>query len=56
MVDYDRFLIYFQGTIVDLTDTDTAYELVVVDGADKDLGLSLRITFRLRDIVDNGLE
>ena len=32
MVDNDCFLVDFQGTVVDFTDTDTANVFVVIDG------------------------
>lgn len=34
MVDNDCFLVDFQGTVVDFTDTDTANVFVVIDGTD----------------------
>ena len=51
MVDYDRFLIYFQGTIVDLTDTDTSNVFIVINGTDQYLCRCFRITFRSRNVI-----
>ena len=38
MVDEDAVLVYFDGTVVHFADADTAHILVVVDGADQNLG------------------
>ena len=38
MVYEDTVLVYFDSTVVHFADTDTAHILVVVDGADQNLG------------------
>ena len=56
MVDDDAVLIYFQVAVVDLTNADTSYILVIIDRADQNLCLCIRISLRRRDIIQNGLE
>ena len=53
MVYDDAVLIDPQGTVVDLSDPDPAHVLVIVDGTDEKLGISLRISLRSRDIADD---
>ena len=56
VVDDIGLLIQLQGTVIDLTDADTADELVIIDGGYQHLGIRLRITLRCRDIIEDGLE
>ena len=56
MVDDDAVLIYFQVTVVDLTNADTPYILVVINRTDQNLCLCIRISLRRRDVIQNGLE
>ena len=57
VVVYDiGLLIQLQRTVIDLTNTDTADELVVVDGRHQHLGIRIRIALRCRDIIKDGLE
>ena len=48
MVDDDAVLIYFQVAVVDLTNADTSYILVVINRADQNLCLCIRISLRRR--------
>ena len=56
MVDDDAVLIYFQVAVVDLTNADTSYILVVINRADQNLCFCIRISLRRRDVIQNGLE
>ena len=57
VVVYDiGLLIQLQGTVIDLTNTDTSDELVVIDGGHQHLGIGIRITLRCRDVIENRLE
>ena len=56
MVADDDFLVHPDDTVVHFPDADAADVLVVVNGADKDLGAGLRVSFRRGDVVDDGLE
>ncbi len=47
--DFDCAVIYF-------SDSDAADIFVVVDGADKNLGVSVRVALRSRDIIKDGLK
>ena len=51
MVDDDAVLIYFQVTVVDLTNADTSYILVVINRTDQNLCLCIRISLRRRDVI-----
>ena len=44
MVYDNTVLIYLQASVVDLADTDTANKIVVVNGADQNLGTCIRIS------------
>ena len=46
VVDHDRVLVGADRAVVHLADADAAHILVVVDGADEDLGVRLRIPLR----------
>lgn len=48
MVDDDAVLIYFQVTVVDLTNANTSYILVVINCTDQNLCLCIRISLRRR--------
>ncbi len=56
MVHHQRLLVHTDGTVLYLTDTDTAHELVVVNGGHQHLGGSLRVTLRCRNVVQNCIE
>ena len=49
MVQKHQLLVYGNSSALNFTDTDTSYIFVVVDGADKNLCISVRITLRSRD-------
>ena len=49
-------LIQLQGTVIDLTDTDTSDELVVINSRHQHLRIRIRIALRCRDIIEDGLE
>ena len=56
MVYEDTVLVYFDSTVVHFADADTAHILVVVDGADQNLGSGSLVAFGSGDIVQNGLK
>ena len=56
MVYNHAFLIDLQRTVINFSDTDTSYILVVVNGADQHLGICIRISLRCRNIVHNCLK
>ena len=56
MVQKSKLLVDSNLTVFYFTDTDTSDIFVVVDGADQYLCVSVRITFRCRDIFQNGLK
>ena len=56
MVYNDAVLVYLETAVVNLADTDTANKLIVVDGTDEHLGLCIRVSFRSRDIIYDGLK
>ena len=56
MVQKGKFLVYCDLTILYFTYTNTSYIFIVVDGADKNLGISIRITLRSRDIFQDCLK
>ena len=54
MVVYDHhFLIDLYGAIVYLADTDTTHIFIIINSTDQNLGTSIRITFRCRDIIQD---
>ena len=56
MVHQQNLLIQFQRTVVDFADTDSSHIFIVVDGADQHLNAQVRIAFRCRNILENGLK
>ena len=56
MVQKHQLLVYGNGSALNLADTDTAYILIVVDGADKNLRISVRISLRSRNRIKDGLK
>ena len=56
MVYDNHILVHGDGTAVYFSNADTAYIFVVVDGTDQYLGRCFRITFRSRNIIQNGIE
>ncbi len=56
MVHNHTFLIYFEGSVIHFADTDSSHILIIINGADQNLGLSLRISFRSRNIFKNRLK
>jgi len=52
MVVYnDAVLIHLQGSVVNFSHSDTAYVLIVVNGADEHLRLCLWISLRSRNVL-----
>ena len=49
MVQKHQVLVYGNSSALNFTDTDTSHILVVVDGADKNLCISVRISLRSRN-------
>ena len=56
MVQKHQLLVYGNSSALNLTDTDTAYIFIVVDGADKNLCISVRISLRSRDRIKDSLK
>ena len=56
MVQKGKLLVYCDLTVLYFTYTDTSYIFIVVDGADKNLCVSFRITLRSRDIFQDCLK
>ena len=56
VVTDDHILIHTDGTVVYLTDTDTSYIFIIIDGTDQYLGSCLGVTFGSGNVVDDGLE
>ena len=56
MVQKHQLLVHGNGSALNLTDTDTAYILIVVDGADKNLCISVRISLRSRNRIKDSLK
>ena len=56
MVHQRTILVHTDHTIIYLTNTDTAYILIVVNGTDQYLGTCVWISLRSRDMIDDCLE
>ena len=56
MVYKYNFLIYGNLTIVNLTNTDTSYIFIVIDGTDEYLCTCFRVTFRCWNVINDGIE
>ena len=56
MINDNNFLIHADGAVVHFPDTDTAHIFIVVDGADQYLGRRVRVSFRGRNVVQDGVE
>ena len=56
MVHQRTILVHTDHTIIYLTNTDTAYILIVVNGTDQYLGTCVWISLRSRDMIDDRLE
>ena len=56
LIDNDRIHTHFDRAVVHLSHADTAYILIVVDGADQYLGGSIRVSFRRRNIFQDRLK
>ena len=56
MVQKSKFLVNSNLTLLNFTNTDTSYIFVVVDGADQNLCVCFRITFRSRDLFQDGFK
>ena len=56
IVRYHDVHILFHHTAFDTTDRDTTDIVVIVNGRNKDLQFALFVSFRRRDMINNGLE
>ena len=57
MVIYNHaFLVVLNGAVVYFPDSNSSHIFVIINGTYKNLGVSLRISLRLRDIINDGLE
>ena len=56
MIYNNTVLIYLYKTIVNLTNTNTTYIFIIIDGADQNLSRCLWITFRCRNMLNNGFK
>ncbi len=56
MVHHQSLLVHADGAVLHLADTDTAHELIVVNGGHQHLCGGLRITLRCRDVVQNRIK
>ena len=56
MVHHQGLLVHTDGAVLHLADTDTAHELIVVNGGHQHLCGGLRITLRCRDVVQNRIK
>ena len=56
MVAKHHLLVHLDGTVGDLSDSDTAHELVVVNGGDQHLGRCIRVPLRTGDMLDDGIQ
>ena len=57
MVVYENhFLIYGNCTVVNFTNTDTTNVFIVVDGTDQHLCACVLVTFRCRNVINDGIK
>ena len=56
VVTDDHILVHTDGTVVYLTDTDTTYIFIIINGTDQYLGSSIRISFGSGNVVNDRLE
>ena len=53
MVYNHNFLINLEAAVINLTYTDTADEFVVINSRYKHLCVSIRVTFRCRNVIND---
>ena len=56
MVYNHTFLVYLQRTVINLSDTDTSYILIIVNRADQHLSVCIWISLWCRNIIHNGFK
>ena len=56
MIQKRQLLVDGDGAVLHLADADPAYVFIVIDGADQDLGILIRIAFRRGDIFQDRLK
>ena len=56
MVYNNYILVDRNRSVIDFSDTDTANVFIVIDGADQHLCTCIRISFRSRDVIQDGLK
>ena len=56
VVHNQSFLIHLDLTVLHLTDSDSSYEFVVVNGRNQELSFRIRISLRGRNKVHNGVK
>ena len=56
MVADNNLLIYLDGSVLNLTDTDTSHILIIIYGRDEDLGSRIGVSCGSRYIIENGIK
>ena len=56
VVDDHHLLVDLNASVVYLAYADPSHIFIVVNGADQNLGAGVRISFRCRNVIDNGFK